>query len=214
MYEAVFRVDGGGAYEVATDGTDTTIELWCNDHCDLLHVSGDGGERVLDEVAATVGVSERLSQGNEQVVITGDCLTAHLENNVERYLADNGCLLVPPLKYVDGAKNVRALALDAESLSAVYRDLIEEFHVTVESKREVRSVTPDAPLLTVDALLPELSARQREVFVTAYERGYYELPRKTTTEEIADAVGVERRTAEDHLRRAEKKLADSVVEYL
>ncbi|MDG5775812.1 helix-turn-helix domain-containing protein [Haloarculaceae archaeon H-GB2-1] len=214
MYEALLRVAGGGAYERATDGTDTTIELWCNDHCDLLHVSGDGGDRVREEVERTVGVSERMTQGDEQVLVTAECLTARMENNVEGYLAAHGCLLVPPLKYVDGAKLVRALALDADALSAVYRDLTAEFSVTVEAKREIRSVTPDAPLLTVDALLPDLSARQREVFVTAYERGYYELPRETTTAAIADAVGVERRTAEDHLRRAEKKLADSLVEYL
>ncbi|WP_435346554.1 helix-turn-helix domain-containing protein [Haloarchaeobius sp. HRN-SO-5] len=214
MYEAVFRLVGDGPYEVATDGTSTTIELWCNDHCDLLHVSGEGGARVLDEVERTVGVRERLSQGREQVVVTGDCLKSYLEHNVEGYLSSHGCLLVPPLKYVDGAKHVRALALDAKSLSAVYRDLTGEYRVTVESKREVRSVTPNAPLLTVDALLPDLSARQREAFVTAYERGYYELPRGTTTDEIADAVGVQRRTVEEHLRRAEKKLVDSLVEYL
>jgi predicted DNA binding protein len=214
MYEALLRVDAGGAYEAATDGTDTTIELWCNDHCDLLHVSGDGSDAVLTQVEATVGVGERMRQGDEQVLITDDCLKSHTEDNVERYLASHGCLLVPPLKYVDGAKLVRALALDAGSLSAVYRDLAEEFPVTVESKREIRSVTPDAPLLTVDALLPDLSARQREVFVTAYERGYYELPRETTTAEVAAVVGVERRTAEDHLRRDEKKLADALAEYL
>ncbi|WP_267643574.1 helix-turn-helix domain-containing protein [Haloarchaeobius amylolyticus] len=214
MYEAVFRIVGGGAYEVATDGTDTSIEVWCNDHCDLLHVSGSGGDRVLDEVEQTVGIRERLSQGNEQVLITADCLTAHMENNVETYLASHGCLLVPPLKYVDGAKHVRALALDADSLSAVYHDLTEECTVSVESKREIRSVTPDAPLLTVDAVLPELSSRQREAFLTAHERGYYELPRETTTEEIAAVIGVKRRTVEDHLRRAEKKIADSLVEYL
>ena len=214
MYEAVFRIDGGGTYGEATDGTSTTIELWCNDHCDLLHVSGDGGARVLAEVEETVGVRERLSQGSEQVLVTSDCLKSHTETNVERYLAAHGCLFVPPLKYVDGAKLVRALALDAGSLSAVYRDLADEFRVTVESKREIRSVTPNAPLLAVDEIVPDLSSRQREAFVTAYEGGYYELPRGTTTEEIADSVGVERRTVEEHLRRAEKKLADSLVEYL
>ncbi|KAA9396876.1 transcriptional regulator [Haloarcula sp. CBA1130] len=214
MYEAVFRVYGDGAYEVATDGTGTIIELWCNDHSDLLHVSGRDVDDVLAEVRETVGIGERLAKGNEQVLVTEDCLKSHLDNNVERYLASAGCLLVPPLKYAEGGKLVRALALSADSLSAVYRALAAEFDVTVESKREVQSVTPDAPLLTVDAVLPDLSPRQREVFLAAYEGGYYELPRETTTEAVAARVGVERRTAEDHLRRAEKKLAEALVEYL
>lgn len=214
MYEAVFRVYGDGAYEAATDGTGTVIELWCNDHSDLLHVSGRDADDVLAEVRETVGIGERLEKGDEQVLVTEDCLKSHLDNNVERYLASEGCLLVPPLKYAEGGKLVRALALSADSLSGVYRSLAAEFDVTVESKREVQSVTPDAPLLTVDAVLPDLSPRQREVFLTAYEDGYYELPRETTTEAVAERVGVERRTAEDHLRRAEKKLAEALVEYL
>ena len=214
MYEAVFRVSGEGAYEVSTDGTGTVIELWCNDHSDLLHVSGPDVADVIAQVEQSVGIGERLEKGDEQVLVTEECLKSDLDNNVERYLAAEGCLLVPPLKYAEGSKLVRALALSADSLSAVYRALAAEFDVTVDAKREVRSVTPEAPLLTVDAVVPELSPRQREVFLTAYEHGYYELPRETTTTEIAARVGVQRRTAEDHLRRAEKKLADALFEYL
>jgi len=214
MYEAVFRVFGDGAYERATDGTGTTIELWCNDHSDLLHVTGRDPENVVAEVRERVGIADRLTQADEQVLVTEECLKSHLDNNVERYLAAEGCLLIPPLKYVEGAKQVRALALSPESLSAVYQALAAAFDVTVESKRAVQSVTPDAPLLTVEDVLPTLSARQREVFLAAHEAGYYELPRETTTAAIAERVGVERRTAEDHLRRAERKLADSLVEYL
>lgn len=214
MYESVFHVEGESAYEQATDATGTTIELWCNEHCDLLQVSGTEGERVVEEVRETVGISEQVSQGSERVLITEDCLKDHMDDNIERFLARNGCLLVPPLKYVSGKKRARVLALDADALSAVYQDLTTEFDVSVETKRSIGSVTPDSPFLSVDALLPDLSPRQREVFRTAHERGYYELPRGTTTEELAAEVGVQRRTAEDHLRRAEKKLADAVVGYL
>jgi len=34
------------------------------------------------------------------------------------------------------------------------------------------------------------------------------------TTAVADELGVQRRTAEDHLRRAERKLVDAVVPYL
>lgn len=214
MYEAVFRVAGDGAYEAATDGTGTRIELWCTDHSDLLHVRGGDVGAVAEQVGETVGIAERLERADEQVLVTEACLKAHLADNVERYLAAEGCLLVPPLRYAEGRKRVRALGLTADALSGVYRSLAADFDVTVESKREIGSVTPDAPLLTVDDVVPTLSPRQREVFLTAYEQGYYELPRETTTAAIAERVGVQRRTAEDHLRRAEQKLAESLVTYL
>jgi len=214
MYEAIFRVSSGGTYEVATSGTDTTIELWCNDHCDLLHVSGADGGRVIDEVDGTVGMTERLVEGTEQVVITEDCLKMETEDFIEKYLARHDCLLIPPIRYARGAKQCRILALDADSLTDFYVDLSSSHDLKVETKREIQSVVPDAPLLTVDALLPNLSPRQREVFAAAHRLGYYELPRETTTADVAEVVGIERRTAEDHLRRAEKKMADGLIEYL
>ncbi|WP_255194961.1 helix-turn-helix domain-containing protein [Halorarius litoreus] len=214
MHQAVFHISGEGPYERATAASTTRIELWCNDHCDLLHVVGDDNDLVVDHIREEVGLRQRATDGDDSLLVTESCLKQHGDDYVEQYLAAHGCLTLPPLRYENGAKVVRVLALDAESLTAFYRDITTDHTVTVESKRELSGVRADAPLLSLDALLPSLSTRQREVFRTAHRQGYYELPRETTTAEIAEAVGVKRRTAEHHLRRAEKKLADALVEYL
>ncbi len=215
MYEATFHIEGEGAYAVATADTDTSVELWCNDHCDLLYVTDGATEEILIHVRERVGVQELLRRPNELVVVTDDCLTRHEGNLIETYLARHNCLLLPPLRYSNGAKSCRVLALDPAALTACYRDLIEDgFSVTVERKREIETVAHDAPLLTLDGVLPDLSPRQREIFSTAYDEGYYEIPRKTTTEAIADEVGIERRTAEEHLRRAENKLVTALIDYI
>jgi predicted DNA binding protein len=215
MYEATFRIEGDGAYAAATAGTDATVELWCNDHCDLLYVTEDATDEILAHVRERVGVQDRLRRPDELVVVTAECLKRHENDLIETYLARHDCLLLPPLRYAAGAKFCRVLALDPGSLTACYRDLIDdEFAVTVERKREIETVTHDAPLLTLDSVLPDLSPRQRETFATAYDRGYYEIPRETTTADIAEIVGIERRTAEEHLRRAENKLVAALIEYL
>ncbi|MFC4448590.1 helix-turn-helix domain-containing protein [Halorussus aquaticus] len=214
MHEAVIGIEHPGAYADATAGTDTTVELWCNDHCDLLHVGGAGGEAVVAHVEDAVGVRERIVEGDERLLITDDCLKERGDDPIEATLAVHDCLLVPPLRYAEGRKWCRVLALDPANLTAFYRDVAAEFPVVVESKREVRSVRADRPLLTFDSALPDLSDRQREVLVTATEMGYYRIPRDATTAEIAAAVGVERRTAEEHLRRAENKLLRSFAETL
>jgi len=214
MYEAVLHVEGNEAYEQATRGTDTTMDLWCNDHCDLLQIRGSNSDEVLKEVAETVGIREQLEKDTERILITEDCLKRYTEDNIETYLERHDCLLVPPLTYAAGQKRARILALNGEVLSAFYHDLTAEFQVSVETKREIESVTPDSPFLTVEALLPDLSSRQRTVLRTAHRKGYYELPRETTTEAIAEEVGIQRRTAEDHLRLAEKRLLDGIVEFL
>lgn len=214
MYEAVLRIAGDGAYEQSTDGTDTSIDLWCNDHCDLLQIDGGKQEQVVEQVRSTVGIRDRIEKDGTQLLITEDCLKDKLQAHIESFLERHGVLLIPPLRYSNGEKWARVLALDAESLSALYKELNEEFSVEVETKREIRSVSPGSPFGAIDAMLPDLSPRQRSVILTAYHEGYFELPRGTTTEEIASKEGVERRTAEDHLRRAEKKLLDAVINYL
>ncbi|WP_134668475.1 helix-turn-helix domain-containing protein [Halorussus marinus] len=242
MHEALLGIDQPGAYADATAGTDTTVELWCNDHCDLLHVSGGadsdagspagrgtrtdasatgadrdadaGATAVVAHVEATVGVRERLVEDGQRLLITDDCLKSSDDDHIESVLADHGCLLVPPLTYADGTKWCRVLALDPANLTGFYRAVAADHPVTVESKREVASVAADRPLLTFQSALPDLSARQREALATATEFGYYRIPRDTTTADLAAEMGVERRTFEEHLRRAENKLLGAMVEYL
>lgn len=155
---------------------------------------------------------ERLVEGDECLLITEGCLKEHEDDHIEATLAHHDCLLVPPLKYADGAKWCRLLALDPANLTAFYRDVAEEYHVTVESKRTVEYVSADRPLHTLDSALPDLSSRQREALQTTTEMGYYRIPRDTTTAEVADSMGVERRTFEEHLRRAENKLLTTLTD--
>lgn len=212
MYEATLCIEPGGPYGDPTAGTDASVEVWCNVHCDLLDVRGDAEGSVVDAIADHVGVREYVAEGRT-VVVTADCLKEQ-ERTIEGALDRHDCLLVPPLRYEDGAKYCRVLALDADDLAELYRDLLAEGSVAVVNKREVDRPSLSHPLIDLESVLPNLSARQRETLFAAYDDGYYEIPRETTTEELADRLGIQRRTAEDHLRRAEKKLLDAMVEHL
>jgi predicted DNA binding protein len=215
MYEATFHIEGSGTYAAATADTDASVELWCNDHCDLLYVEDGATDEILGHVRDHVGVQDLLRRPDELVIVTAECLQQDENDLIESYLARHNCLLLPPLRYAGGAKFCRLLALDPGALTACYRNLVNDgFSVSVERKREIETVTHDAPLLTLDGVLPDLSPRQRETFSIAYDCGYYEIPRETTTEEIAEMVGIERRTAEEHLRRAENKLVESLAEFV
>lgn len=213
MHEATFRIEPGGPYGAATAGTGASVELWCNEGCDLLDVRGDPEGRVLSAVEERVGVRDHLVDGGRAVIVTASCLRDR-RRTVERHLARHSCLLVPPLRYASGAKFCRVLALAPADLTATYRDLLEEGRVTVESKREVSAPAAGRPLASLSDALPSLSDRQRETLLLAHERGYYEIPRGTTTAALADELGIARRTAEDHLRRAEGKLVDALADHL
>lgn len=62
-----------------------------------------------------------------------------------------------------------------------------------------------------DELSTVLTERQREVLSVAVEEGYYEEPRRTAHEDIADAVGLTAGTVGEHLRKAEERILAGVV---
>lgn len=59
-----------------------------------------------------------------------------------------------------------------------------------------------------------LSKQQKKVFIYAYQQGYYEVPRKTTMENIAKALHLSHATVGEHLLKAENKLILSVAKKL
>jgi DNA-binding CsgD family transcriptional regulator len=57
-----------------------------------------------------------------------------------------------------------------------------------------------------------LTEKQREVLLTAYRMGYYDIPRKSTTGEIAKKLGIVDSTVVEHLRKAERRLIKQIIE--
>jgi DNA-directed RNA polymerase specialized sigma24 family protein len=75
---------------------------------------------------------------------------------------------------------------------------------------EAAGVSPDLRKLDAyegrDRPMDELTDRQREVIETAYEKGYYEVPREATTGDVAAELDVDPSTVAEHLQRAERNL--------
>lgn len=59
--------------------------------------------------------------------------------------------------------------------------------------------------------LDELTARQREVIETAWEMGYYEIPKKVSADDIAAEIDLESSTVNEHLQRAERNLLGQLL---
>ncbi|RQG93467.1 transcriptional regulator [Natrarchaeobius chitinivorans] len=215
MYEATFSIRDSGPYTESTREADCRIELWCNEHADLLYVSGPAVDPVTDRVESEVGLEERLDGTDETLLVTSSCLKANDEATIETYMRRNNCLLLPPIRYENGRKICRILALDSRALTDVYEGLhADELDVDVRSKGEIRFPTSSSQLFGLEDVVPDLTSRQRETLLSAVENGYYELPRETTTDALAAELGISRRTAEDHLRRAERKLITSLATHI
>lgn len=214
MFEATFEIRIDGLLSDLSRDHRAEIQLWCNDHSDFLTIHSPEMDALLERLEAAVSIQESMREDDQLVVVTDECLKGFEETLLETHLATNGCLSLPPLSYVDGTKRATVLALEPAALTNIYDDLRSETSVTVRSKRVVRSLHPEVPIVGLDDVFPTLTNRQFEAFRLAHEEGYYEIPRRITTTDLGTRLGVDRRTAEDHLRRAENKIADALAEHL
>jgi predicted DNA binding protein len=92
---------------------------------------------------------------------------------------------------------------DHDLVGQAMDELPESISVAVD---EVGTYTPDRR-----DMLSMLTDRQLEVFQKAVELGYYEIPRRTTHEEIADDLECAPSTVDEHLRKAESRVLRGLV---
>ena len=62
------------------------------------------------------------------------------------------------------------------------------------------------------SLLDHLTKRQREVLRVAYDLGYYDVPRRITSEQLGRGLGLRAATVVEHLRKSEKRLLNAILE--
>jgi len=92
---------------------------------------------------------------------------------------------------------------DVRSLVAAVTDSFPGAELVSKRERD----RPDETSAAFRASLHEsLTDKQASVLRAAYHAGYFEWPRGSTAEELADAIGITSPTLHNHLRRAQQKL--------
>jgi DNA-binding CsgD family transcriptional regulator len=70
-------------------------------------------------------------------------------------------------------------------------------------------------LTSVDAKaespLSKLTAKQKQVLLTAFALGYYDVPRRVSSEDLSRHLKADKSTIVEHLRKAERKLIDGII---
>ena len=92
-------------------------------------------------------------------------------------------------------------------VGVVERDTIEKMRKELRKAGKVETLY----IGKVDFEQHLLSPQQKNIFSTAFEVGYYELPRKTTIAKIAKVLQLTPATVGEHLLKAENKLIHAIA---
>ncbi|QSW99972.1 helix-turn-helix domain-containing protein [Haloterrigena alkaliphila] len=113
-------------------------------------------------------------------------------------------ITVPPIEcHDDGTNTFSIVGTDADIQNAV-EGVPDGVGVTIEAVGG-ETVAPTSAV-------GRLSRRQREAAEVALEIGYYEVPRRATTADVARELDCATATAAEHLQKAESKLIGALLE--
>ncbi len=59
--------------------------------------------------------------------------------------------------------------------------------------------------------LSKLTAKQRQTLLTAFALGYYDVPRRISSEDLSRHLNADKSTIVEHLRKAQRKLIDGII---
>jgi len=77
---------------------------------------------------------------------------------------------------------------------------------------ELLKLKREFPAIFMQQAVPKLTKKQRDAFALAKQWGYYEYPRKISIKELSRRINVPRTTLQFHLRKAETKMLDVILE--
>jgi DNA-binding CsgD family transcriptional regulator len=62
-----------------------------------------------------------------------------------------------------------------------------------------------------ESLLSKLTPRQRQMLLAAYALGYYDVPRRISSDDLSMHLDLDKSTVVEHLRKAERKLIGAII---
>ena len=191
------------------------ISMWCVWDREMLHVPLNHHDLMseLEDYARYLDRAiDSFKETSDGIVLTMKC-TCDLYGSIWNVAERNGCSIVHPATFLDGWGYFKVISFNENDAKGLFADLSKLGPNELLSKKLIH-IDAVPSTIWVESFFERLTGKQVEALLKAYDYGYYTSPREVTTESIATSLGVSRSTYEEHLRKAENRIMESVVPYL
>lgn len=223
MYELELRLDHDLPFTPLSKAFPTEkIERWCNLLVDILEIecsdqkTVDKVERELRKLTKALSAKlvrvHRYTERSLEAVVGCRC---SINNSSIALMESANCIPIMPVSYSEGLEHCKLFAFTKHDLDSAMKKLSGvSRELTIESKSILPKHSARSALtISFDDFFRTLTQKQFSAFASAIEMGYYNIPKKVTMAEIASKQGVPRSTFEEHLRKAEIKMLQSLKPY-
>jgi hypothetical protein len=224
MFEVTFRAKHECPYvHFSEKHPEVSIAQWCNRRIDVLEIECGDIEtfnRIGPDLQGLLlwkgGRILKKSFGRKNIqVITKTCRDSRIFPSISGAVEKNSCLEIPPVVYGGGWETHKIIGFVERNYKKLFSDLDRMGPVEVLGKR----VYPEKSMIdtfavSLTSVFRELTMKQVEAIAEALELGYYQVPKKISTEKLAEKSGVPRTTFEEHLRKAESKVLRALAPFI
>jgi len=224
MFEVTFRVQHDCPYTRFTvKHPEVRMTEWCNNRIHVIEVDVPDIETFtriepdLNELLLWKGgriLKKSFLAGNLQLIVKS-CRCTKIRPNISEIVERNSCLTIPPEIYYGGWEEYRVVGFRENDYKRMFQKLDQIGEVKIIQKRVApEKIIRDTFMVSLNGVFSRLTERQVNSLIAALEAGYYQIPKKVTTTEIAGRNKVPRTTYEEHLRKAESKVLQAIAPYV
>ncbi len=218
LYQLSLKIQHGCDYSLfSSKHPGIRLRLWCNYQEDILEIIGSSPnnfEKVKADVDSLGLIMKKTDLGESIHVIVRKCVCQESKDSPCCVYDSLNVLVIPPVEIIDGVERVQVL-LFQDVVSTLLENLKGVCKAELVNIQPIQSHDTPYPLLMPSEKFQRiLSERQLEALTLAAKHGYYAIPRQIKTEQLANQMGISRRTFIEHLHKAEGKIVHALVPLL
>lgn len=224
MFEVSFKIQHDCPYtRFSMKHPEVRLVEWCNNHIHVMEVDCPDIETFsriepdLNELLFWKGgkvLKKNFLDRNLQLIVK-TCRCGKISPNIGDVVERNSFLMMQPETYHGGWEEYRVVGFRENDYKKMFQELSKLGPVEVTQKKVIAEKSlRDAFVISMASVFSDLTEKQVGSLLTALEYGYYQIPKRMTTQEIAQKHHVPRTTFDEHLRKAESKVLRAIAPYV